>query len=57
MRKDVIDDVEGKLDYTETGDLKGILPELDILYATRIQKERFTDSVEYEKIKEERGRR
>ena len=52
MRKDVIDDVKGKLDYTETGDLKGILPELDILYATRIQKERFTDPADYEKVKD-----
>jgi aspartate carbamoyltransferase catalytic subunit len=52
MRQDVIDDVEGKLDYTETGDLKGILPELDILYATRIQKERFSDPAEYEKVKD-----
>lgn len=52
MRKDVIDDVEGKLDYTETGDLKGVLPELDILYTTRIQKERFSDPTEYAKVKD-----
>lgn len=52
MRQDVIDDVKGKLDYTETGDLKGILPELDVLYATRIQKERFSDPVEYERVKD-----
>ena len=52
MRQDVIDDVKGKLDYTETGDLKRILPELDILYATRIQKERFTDPADYDKVKD-----
>jgi len=52
MRQDVIDDVEGKLDYTETGDLKGVLPELDILYTTRIQKERFSDPTEYAKVKD-----
>jgi len=52
MRQDVVDDVEGKLDYTETGDLKGVLPELDILYTTRIQKERFSDPTEYAKVKD-----
>ena len=52
MRQDVVDDVEGKLDYTVTGDLKGVLPELDILYTTRIQKERFSDPTEYAKVKD-----
>jgi aspartate carbamoyltransferase len=51
MRQDIIDDVKEKLDYRETGNLKEILPELDILYATRIQKERFTNSADYEKAK------
>lgn len=36
----------------ETNDLYEFLPELDILYATRIQKERFPDPVEYEKVKD-----
>ena len=36
-------DVKGKMDHTETDDLKGMLPELDVLNATRIQKERFPD--------------
>lgn len=52
MRQDVIDDVKGKLDYTETDDLKGVLPELDVLYATRIQKERFADPADYDKVKD-----
>lgn len=52
MRQDVIDDIEGKLEYVETGDLRSILPELDILYATRIQKERFSDPAEYERLKD-----
>jgi aspartate carbamoyltransferase catalytic subunit len=52
MRQDVIGDVKGKLDYTETDDLKGILPELDVLYATRIQKERFSDPADYERVKD-----
>jgi aspartate carbamoyltransferase catalytic subunit len=52
MRDDVIRDVKGKLDYEETHDLKSILPELDILYATRVQKERFSDPADYEKVKD-----
>lgn len=52
MRGDVIKDVKGKLDFTETSDLKAILPELDILYATRVQKERFADPADYEKVKD-----
>ncbi|MGD2142573.1 MAG: aspartate carbamoyltransferase [Candidatus Bathyarchaeota archaeon] len=52
MRQDVIDDINGKLDYSETEDLKSILPKLDILYATRIQKERFSDPEDYERLKD-----
>jgi len=52
MRQDVINDVKGKLDYTETEDLKSVLPELDVAYATRIQKERFSDPADYERLKE-----
>ncbi len=52
MREDVIKDVRGKLDFEETSDLKSILPELDILYATRVQKERFSDPDDYEKVKD-----
>ena len=52
MQEDVIRDIDGKLDFLETSDLKAILPELDILYATRVQKERFSDPAEYEEVKE-----
>lgn len=51
MRQDVIDDVKGKLDYSEIEDLRSVLPELDIAYATRIQKERFSDPADYERLK------
>ncbi|MCF0150941.1 MAG: aspartate carbamoyltransferase [Firmicutes bacterium] len=37
--------------YSETADLEGALPQLDILYMTRIQKERFADADEYERLK------
>ncbi|MBU2560269.1 aspartate carbamoyltransferase [archaeon] len=35
----------------ETNDLEGSIPGLDVLYVTRIQKERFPDPEEYEKVK------
>ena len=38
--------------YTETDDLDGVLPELDVLYMTRIQRERFPSMDEYEKLKD-----
>ena len=34
----------------EHTDLESVLPELDVLYVTRIQRERFPDETEYEKI-------
>jgi aspartate carbamoyltransferase catalytic subunit len=39
------------LAYEEHGELEGVMPELDILYATRIQAERFPDPTEYERVK------
>ncbi len=35
----------------EFADLEEVLPELDVLYVTRIQKERFPDPAEYERVK------
>ena len=35
----------------ETSDIEGVIGLLDILYATRIQQERFPDPVEYERVK------
>jgi len=52
MRKDILKGIEGKVDYVETGDLRSILPELDVLYATRVQKERFSDPADYERVKD-----
>jgi len=37
--------------YVETEDLESVLGEVDTLYQTRIQKERFSDIVEYERFK------
>ena len=39
------------LEYTETTSLESGLNDCDILYMTRVQQERFTDPMEYEKVK------
>ncbi len=41
------DDIE----FTETPDLEKVMPDLDVLYMTRIQQERFSDAAEYERLK------
>ena len=43
---------EGKSEFVETADLESSIAELDILYMTRIQAERFTDRDEYERLKD-----
>ena len=40
------------MQYVETDDLEGAIPDLDILYMTRIQQERFEDRAEYERLKD-----
>jgi aspartate carbamoyltransferase catalytic subunit len=42
---------ENKLDYFQYTDMSEVIPQVDILYMTRIQKERFSDPIEYEKVK------
>jgi aspartate carbamoyltransferase catalytic subunit len=37
--------------WVETEDLDAVLPEVDVVYQTRIQKERFTDPKEYNALK------
>ena len=47
-------DVIGKnnVGYLETGDLTSVLPDLDILYMTRVQKERFFNEEDYLRLKD-----
>ena len=40
------------MDYEETTSLEEALPKLDILYMTRIQRERFSDTYQYERLKD-----
>jgi aspartate carbamoyltransferase catalytic subunit len=42
---------ENKLDYFQYTDINEVIPQVDILYMTRIQKERFSDPIEYEKVR------
>lgn len=51
MPEYIIDDTKGKLKITETSKLDKYLDKVDVLYSTRIQKERFPDEVEYEKVR------
>lgn len=52
IRRESIYGVENKLKIREYSDIpEEILPTLDVIYVTRIQKERFPDIQEYEKVK------
>lgn len=51
MRKDVIQAIKSKVPITEDSNLESIIPKIDVLYVTRIQKERFPDAAEYAKVK------
>jgi aspartate carbamoyltransferase catalytic subunit len=42
---------ENQLDYFQYTDMNEVIPQVDILYMTRIQKERFSDPIEYEKVR------
>jgi len=42
---------QNEIKYSEHNDIKEILNEVDILYMTRVQQERFSDPMEYEKVK------
>jgi aspartate carbamoyltransferase catalytic subunit len=42
---------ETNLEYYQYTDLHEVIPKADILYMTRIQKERFSDPIEYEQVK------
>ncbi len=50
IRKDVLD--ANHIEYKEVGNLDEAMPELDILYMTRIQRERFFNEEEYIRLKD-----
>jgi aspartate carbamoyltransferase catalytic subunit len=51
MRKDVLQTIKNKISVSEYANLDDVIPQIDVLYVTRIQKERFPDAAEYAKVK------
>jgi aspartate carbamoyltransferase catalytic subunit len=40
------------IEYRESNDIESVIGDVDILYMTRVQQERFTDPEEYERVKD-----
>lgn len=51
IRTDSTYEIKKRLSYTESTNLEEYIDDLDVVYATRIQKERFPDEEEYLKVK------
>lgn len=51
IRSDSTYDIKKELSYTESSNIDEYIEDLDVLYVTRIQKERFPDEEEYSKVK------
>ncbi len=51
IRSDSIYEIKKKLNFTESTSIDEHIDELDVIYVTRIQKERFPDEEEYLKVK------
>ncbi len=51
MRREVLDTISERVKVVETTSLDEFMPKIDVLYVTRIQKERFPDETEYAKVK------
>jgi len=51
MRREVFQTIKERIPVTERTNLEKIIPLVDVLYVTRIQKERFPDAAEYAKVK------
>src|ERR671913_2056469 len=51
IRKESLYEIQGKLKIKEHSKLDEVLPETDVIYVTRIQRERFPDVQEYEKVR------
>lgn len=51
MPSNIVEEIRDKVKIFESANLEKFLPEIDVLYDTRIQKERFPDLVEFEKVR------
>lgn len=45
--------IDAKLEVRETHDVADVIENADVLYVTRVQKERFTDLAQYEEVKDQ----
>lgn len=50
VKQEILD--RGGIPYVETTDLEAVMPELDILYMTRVQRERFFNEDDYIRLKD-----
>lgn len=50
LRQEVL--IAGNIDFVETNELEKYMPELDILYMTRVQRERFFNEEDYIRLKD-----
>lgn len=50
LRQDLL--IKNNIKFTETGDLEGAIADLDILYMTRVQRERFFNEADYIRLKD-----
>lgn len=51
MRREVLQTIKERISVTQRTSLEKIVPLVDVLYVTRIQKERFPDPAEYAKVR------
>jgi len=51
VRREVLEEVGGKVSVYEEGDIRDVMPKIDVLYVTRIQSERIPDPEEYERVR------
>lgn len=51
IRSDSIYEIQKNLSFKESANLDEFIDELDVIYVTRIQKERFPDEEEYQKVR------
>ena len=52
MKPEVIEEVKDKIKVVEVSDLPATMPKLDVVYMTRVQRERFATQEEYDKVKD-----
>ena len=51
MKKEVLEEVSQRVKVQESEDLSEVIPAVDVIYVTRIQKERFGSLEDYEKVR------